>query len=556
MSDSRSSELNEILEGRPSRFAFRVLRTLLDTWPEHTDRDEAIRQAEAALAQWPARTRHVSAGSNREMSALLRQPSWRLVRSLQWVPLGDATTLQVVADLASDPNAEYLRRLLLGFPSDEVLQGLRLRTCFPKLITLSVDLGCDNERKTVIPFLSSGLPSSLRYLNLNGTRHLDDGMSDDVPEIIDVIASSPVTRRLRAISLPNMSEVTLDRFMERFRVPLSDIGHQEWTLESLERLCRHRELASGLKRLSLLARHLGDEGVALLAHCPHFARLEYLNLGGNAVGPRGLAALAGSSILPNLRWLNLFDNPLGDDGWEILGRSPFQRLRTLALWWTEATALGARSLAQSENLHRLRGLILAGNQGLGDEGISQILRAPFAMRLSNLNLASTGKSAATAEALASRPLESLRALDLGSDRGGVEFGCRLARSSVFPSLVSLDLQGLGLGDEGVEYLTRSRGFPRLRRLSLWGNGITSRGVRALAESPFASSLRDLSLQSNPAIDDEGAIALAESRFIRNLVDLDLPPLACCGISRVGLEVLRRSPNMRRLETFWFSSPTE
>ena len=49
------------------------------------------------------------------------------------------------------------------------------------------------------------------------------------------------------------------------------------------------------------------------------------------------------------------------------------------------------------DLHRLRCFILAGNQDLGDEGISHILRAPFAMRLWNLNLALTGKSAATAE---------------------------------------------------------------------------------------------------------------------------------------------------------------
>jgi hypothetical protein len=307
--------------------------------------------------------------------------------------------------------------------------------------------------------------------------------------------------------------------------------------------------------LSLLSRNLGDKGVELLARCPHFARLEHLNLGGNEVGPRGLAALAGSSFLPNLKWLNLFENPLGDDGWEILSRSPFRRLRTLALWWTGATARGARSLARGKNLHRLRNLLLAGNRGIGDDGISHILRAPFATRLSNLNLASTGKSAATAEALASRPLESLRVLDLGSDRGGAEFGRRLARSSEFPSLMSLDLQGLELGDEGVEHLARATGFPRLRRLSLWGNDISSRGVRALAESALMSSLRYLSLQSNPALDDEGAFALAESRFITNLVNLDLPPLACCRISRAGLDALRRSPNMRRLETFWFSSPS-
>jgi hypothetical protein len=83
--------------------------------------------------------------------------------------------------------------------------------------------------------------------------------------------------------------------------------------------------------------------------------------------------------------------------------------------------------------------------------------------------------------------------------------------------------------------------------------MTSRGVRALAESPFASSLRDLSLRSNPAIDDEGAIALAESRFIKNLVDLDL---AGSRVSQAGSAILRRSPNMRRLETLGSLFPAE
>jgi hypothetical protein len=52
MSGSRSIELNEILEGRPSRLAFRLLRTLVDSWPDESERGEAIRRAEAVLARW------------------------------------------------------------------------------------------------------------------------------------------------------------------------------------------------------------------------------------------------------------------------------------------------------------------------------------------------------------------------------------------------------------------------------------------------------------------------------------------------------------------------
>lgn len=215
------TELNEILEGSPSRFAFRMLRALLDTWPEETGRDEAIRLAESALGRWPARTRHVSAGNNRRMSAILGRPSWSLVRSLRWAPLGDATTLHVVTDVTSDPNAEHLRRLFLDYPSDEILGRLRLRACFPRVVALSVELDCASRRQAVIPFLNSGLPQSLRYLRLNGIERLDNTPSYEVPEIIDVLASFPVSRRFRAISLTDMSEVTLDHFIERFQIRMA-----------------------------------------------------------------------------------------------------------------------------------------------------------------------------------------------------------------------------------------------------------------------------------------------------------------------------------------------
>ncbi len=69
MCNQRSTELNELLKGRPSRFAFRSLRTLLNSWPEDAGRDEAMRSAGAALAPWPAPMRHVSAHYNRGLSS-------------------------------------------------------------------------------------------------------------------------------------------------------------------------------------------------------------------------------------------------------------------------------------------------------------------------------------------------------------------------------------------------------------------------------------------------------------------------------------------------------
>ncbi len=194
---------------------------------------------------------------------------------------------------------------------------------------------------------------------------------------------------------------------------------------------------------------------------------------------------------------------------------------------------------------------MVGHKKLGDEGVARILSAPFARRLSRLNLDSTGISPATAEALASRPLHSLRVLTLNANRGGPEFARRLARSSVFPSLWSLDLSHLRLGDEGVEYLAQSKGFPHLKRLSLAGNDITKRGLRALAGSPAMSSLRELNLRSNIAIDDEGVRALAESQLMTDLVDFNIYGSK---LSQAGFAILKRSPNIRRLENMRLCSP--
>jgi Leucine-rich repeat (LRR) protein len=194
---------------------------------------------------------------------------------------------------------------------------------------------------------------------------------------------------------------------------------------------------------------------------------------------------------------------------------------------------------------------LTGHERLGDEAISAILSTPFARRLTRLNLNMTGISAATADVLASRPPERLRVLSINANRGGPEFARRLARSSVFPSLWSLDLSYLHIGDEGVDYLARSKGFPHLKRLFLGGNDITSRGVRALAESTAMSSLRELNLSSNIAIDDEGVRALAESRFITDLVSLNIYGSK---LSRAGFAILKRSPNIHRFENMRYCSP--
>ena len=125
-----------------------------------------------------------------------------------------------------------------------------------------------------------------------------------------------------------------------------------------------------------------------------------------------------------------------------------------------------------------------------------------------------------------------------------------SRSSVFPSLWSLDLGYLHLGDEDVESW-RSRKDSRIWDAFSGGERPYEPRLRALADSPVMSSIRQLDLSSNFWLDDHGALALAESRFIKDLVHLNLSAFK---VSTAGLETLRRSPNMRRRDTFRFSGP--
>ena len=543
MSDSHTAEIEAILHGRPSRAAFRLVCSLINTWPDPADRDAILRRVRHDLARWPTPVRHVTVQNCDQLPELMRPPGWTLVRSLELsASTADAEDCaRLIAYLAADPTMRRLRRLDLIFPDDALIRALP--TIFPNLTRLSIELSGENRRQALIPFLRSGLPPHLRSLTVDRADCLDDFRSDDFPEVIDAIAGSPVGRRLRSIRLPNMSAPTFVHFLDTIHWPLADIGHQQWTDESLDRLCRNRELVSGLKRLDLLARDLGREGIALLVQCPYFGQLEHLNLGNNELGPAELSILAGSPLAPNLRSLRLFSNPLGDDGWRVLGRAPFRRLRTLELCATEGTAAGAGALGRSRALGRLWTLDLSCNR-LGDAGLTQIFRARSMLGLRSLNVCATNKSAAAAATLAARPLPRLRALDLGSDQPGPGFGRHL-RASNLPALTTLKLNALGLEDEDVEHLARATRFPHLRRLELGSNKLTSRGVHALAASPLLASIRELSLQLNFEIDDEAAAAVAGSPFLKNLVELDLG-LGWSKIGPDGLPTLRSAPCARLL----------
>jgi len=93
---------------------------------------------------------------------------------------------------------------------------------------------------------------------------------------------------------------------------------------------------------------LGDGGAALLAACPHFRRLEVLELEGCRVGDLGLDELASSPALRGVVGLDLSGNEISDTGVVALVASPlWPRLKYLVLGANPISDEGAFALADA-----------------------------------------------------------------------------------------------------------------------------------------------------------------------------------------------------------------
>ncbi len=71
---------------------------------------------------------------------------------------------------------------------------------------------------------------------------------------------------------------------------------------------------SGATRLGLTNAGFATRDVAALVASPLFARLHTANLAGNEIGPGGAEQLAGAEAAATLRRLSLVANPIRDDG--------------------------------------------------------------------------------------------------------------------------------------------------------------------------------------------------------------------------------------------------
>jgi uncharacterized protein (TIGR02996 family) len=178
---------------------------------------------------------------------------------------------------------------------------------------------------------------------------------------------------------------------------------------------------------------------------------------------------------------------------------------------------GAKKLARSPHLARLRVLDLEDGNAIGNVGLEALADSPHLGALTALKLRSNSIGPAGARALARSPhLGPLDDLNLDGN-GLYDDGVRaLAESPRLRHLTKLSVGWTQCGDGAAGAIAASPHLSGLTWLYLSGNRVTDAGLRVLAASEHLTKLRALYLEANQ-IGDDGARALAESETLANLV---------------------------------------
>jgi uncharacterized protein (TIGR02996 family) len=339
----------------------------------------------------------------------------------------------------------------------------------------------------------------------------------------------------------------------------------------------------GLRVLDCSGSDLGPEGAALLARSESLAGLEELDLSGCRLEDAGAEALAASPVLRRLRVLRLGPaagetNAIGDGGVIALAAAPvLAGVHELDLSDNSFSIDGARALAESPQLGRLRVLRVTGNHlGFGPVGCLGVITSPSLPRLRELDLsdcvgyASIGDWPAVADwphapalarlaldrvpigdegamVLAELPrLEGLSALSLRGCGIGDAGAASLAGSPHLTDLVDLWLSDNRLGDDGLRALGASPHLGRVRRLGLGGNPFSPAGVQALTGSGGGpASLTLLGLEKS-RVGWPGAKALAGWPACGTLTALSLADTGIGAVGSAGLEEIFAAPHAARL----------
>jgi uncharacterized protein (TIGR02996 family) len=277
---------------------------------------------------------------------------------------------------------------------------------------------------------------------------------------------------------------------------------------------------AGLRHLDLNSCYLQNDFLVRVAHCPRWPSLESLNLHRNPFGLRGLRALASAPLLGTLRSLNLSQAVSSPRGFEELVHSPY--LGNLRKFEVPECGLVTRNIRRmaERDWPALEVLNLAMN-GLGRDGLSDLVNAPGLARLRELDLGGTPSLADNGAVVlaAATQLSNLRSLIFDSCRVGRRGLNALGQASWLRNLTRLGLAEPEVSRFGIDVLVNAP-LDNLRWLSLMYSDLDDNCIRRLLTAPWIAQLTHLDL-SNNAIGAAGARALAESPHLDNLVDLDL-----------------------------------
>tara|TARA_B100001989_G_C24541169_1_gene467638 strand:- start:1582 stop:2601 length:1020 start_codon:yes stop_codon:yes gene_type:complete len=336
MSSERWGALRRIFsERRPGPKVWDDVCKLFLDWPEDTEREMAIQYAASHFADWKDTARMLPCPSIPHVLALevMCAPHYRgvasLVRGISFSVLWNASENTAETFVGKGQEALNIRGLerLLASEHISFLKRLQFRKSW-------AGYGTGVNASGAMLIAESPHVSQLNYLEIS------DGSIG--AEGANWLAQSSSLCSLQKLLLPSCY------ILDEGLIALAKAAH-----------------LSGLKLLECGGNNLHDEGLIVLAQSPHMMQLKTLSLYGNKITTVGLTALLSTNALPSLRRLNLEHNQLEDKAIDVLLSSSLTRQLThLQLGGNRFTEKGLRRLAEAEELHHIKKLVLGNHFSL------------------------------------------------------------------------------------------------------------------------------------------------------------------------------------------------
>ena len=156
-------------------------------------------------------------------------------------------------------------------------------------------------------------------------------------------------------------------------------------------------------------------------------------------------------------------------------------------------------------------------------GVKKLCQAPHLRNLVSLNLVGSPIGDDGIETLCASPMaDTLRAVEFPNTKMGNRGLMALLKSPIIEHMYGpkLNLMMNRISDVGLSELADCPHLARFDELVLRENDIGDAGIEALAKSPYVAKLRYLDLWRN-RITDRGAKALAASPYLKSIVDLSV-----------------------------------